>query len=51
MKALQQAVDAGYRDLSNLRTDTDLEPIRSRSDFQLLLMDLAMPKNPFAIDN
>jgi hypothetical protein len=31
-----------------MRTDTDLDPSRSRSDFQLLMMDMAMPADPFA---
>jgi hypothetical protein len=31
-----------------MRTDPDLDPLRSRPDFQLLLMDLAMPAEPFA---
>jgi hypothetical protein len=29
-------------------SDTDLDPLRGRGDFQLLLMDLAMPADPFA---
>jgi hypothetical protein len=31
-----------------MRRDTDLDPLRLRPDFQLLLMDLAMPDDPFA---
>jgi hypothetical protein len=30
-----------------MAVDTDLDPIRSRSDFQLLLMDMAFPADPF----
>jgi hypothetical protein len=45
---LRQAVDAGYRKLAVLRTDHDLDPLRSRDDFQLPMMDLAMPAEPFA---
>ena len=48
MHDLQKAVAAGYRELSTLRTDAYLDPIRHRSDFQLMLMDLAMPANVFA---
>jgi tetratricopeptide (TPR) repeat protein len=45
---LRDAVDAGSRNLAHMRTDTDLDPLRSRPDFQLLMMDLAMPADPFA---
>ena len=30
--------------------NTDLDSLRSRPDFQLLMMDLAMPADPFARD-
>jgi tetratricopeptide (TPR) repeat protein len=48
---LRQAVAAGYRRLILLRTDTDLDALRSRPDFQLLfaeLMDLEFPDDPIA---
>ncbi len=45
---LRRAVAAGYRKLNIIRTDPDLDPLRSRQDFQLLLMDLAFPAEPFA---
>jgi serine/threonine-protein kinase len=48
MAALRRAVAAGYRDLAYLRTDTDLDPLRGRDDFRLLMLDLAMPADPFA---
>jgi serine/threonine-protein kinase len=48
MTALRAAVAAGYRDLAHIRTDTDLDVLRSRPDFQLLMMDLAFPDEPFA---
>src|SRR5262249_52162577 len=48
MTALRQAVEAGYRDLAHLRSDPDLDPLRRRPDFRLLMMDLAMPAEPFA---
>jgi serine/threonine-protein kinase len=50
MEWLRQAVVAGIRKLAVLRTDHSLDPLRSRPDFQLLLMDLAMPDDPFAKD-
>jgi serine/threonine protein kinase len=48
MHILRQAVAAGYRDLTWMRIDGGLDPLRSRHDFQALLMDLAMPADPFA---
>jgi serine/threonine-protein kinase len=48
MRALQRAVAAGYRDLRSLRTDPDLDAIRSRPDFRVLLMDLEFPADPLA---
>jgi serine/threonine-protein kinase len=51
MDWLRQAVAAGYRRLMILRTDTDLDALRSRPDFRLLIaemMDLEFPDDPFA---
>jgi hypothetical protein len=48
MDALRGAVAAGFRLLAHMRVDTDLDALRDRADFQLLLMDLAMPADPFA---
>ena len=48
MECLRAAVAAGFRDLARIRTDTDLDPLRSRPDFRLLMMDLAFPDDPFA---
>jgi serine/threonine-protein kinase len=48
MAALRRAIDAGYRDFPHIRSDPDLDPLRPRADFPLLLMDLAMPAEPFA---
>ncbi len=48
MTSLREAVGLGFRDLAVMRTDSDLDPLRSRPDFQLLLMDVAMPAEPFA---
>ena len=48
MESLRQAVAAGYRKLAIMRTDTDLDSLRPRRDFQLLMMDLEFPAEPFA---
>jgi tetratricopeptide (TPR) repeat protein len=44
---LRQAVAGGYRNVALMRRDTDLDPLRSRPDFQLLMMDLEFPSEPF----
>jgi hypothetical protein len=48
MALLHKAVDMGYRTPDAYRTEDALDPLRGRDDFQLLLMDLAMPAEPFA---
>jgi tetratricopeptide (TPR) repeat protein len=46
---IRRAFKAGFQNLPWIRTgDPDLKPIRSRQDFQLLVMDMSMPVNPFA---
>ncbi len=47
MDTLRRAVAAGYRNLANMRTDADLDALRSRADFQLLMMDVGFPEKPF----
>jgi tetratricopeptide (TPR) repeat protein len=49
MEMLRRAVAAGYRDVAWMRRDPDLDPLHSRFDFQLLMMDLAFPAEPFAL--
>ncbi len=46
--ALRRAVAAGLHDFAFMRRDTDLDPLRVRTDFQGLMMDLAFPDDPFA---
>ena len=46
--ALRLAVSDGYTDLARLKVDPDLESLRRRAEFRLLLLDLAMPSDPFA---
>jgi serine/threonine-protein kinase len=48
MNRLRKAVDGGYRNLDAFRTEPALDPLRSRDDYRLLMMDLAFPTEPFA---
>jgi hypothetical protein len=48
MEWLRQAIARGYRNKIQLRLESALDPLRSRDDFKLLMLDLAMPANPFA---
>ena len=48
MAALHQAVAAGWRDPAWAQLDPALVPIRSRPDYQLLILDLSFPAQPFA---
>lgn len=40
MKFLREAVRKGYKDASHMKTDTDLDPLRKRDDFQKLVAQL-----------
>ncbi len=40
----------GYRSLDEYRSEDALDPLRDRVDFKRLMMDLAMPADPFAPD-
>jgi tetratricopeptide (TPR) repeat protein len=46
--ALRRAVALGYRDAAVIRSDPDLEPLRGRPEYRLLLLDAAFPADPFA---
>jgi hypothetical protein len=48
MNDLRQAAAADYRSAPVYRHEPALGPLRGRDDFQLLMMDLAMPAAPFA---
>jgi hypothetical protein len=48
MGLLHEAVGMGYRDATAFRTEAALDPLRARDDLQILMMDLAMPTEPFA---
>jgi hypothetical protein len=45
---LRKAVDMGYRNADVFQTEDALGPLRVRSNFRLLMMDLVMPADPFA---
>jgi tetratricopeptide (TPR) repeat protein len=47
MTWLRKAVAAGFRHGPALRMDPDLNALRSRPDFQLLMMDVLIPENAF----
>jgi hypothetical protein len=48
MQALRRSVAGGFKTREIFRTSPDLEPLHDRDDFQMLLMDLALPADPFA---
>ena len=45
--APQRASYAGFRDPVDMPTDHALDVLRSRPDFQILMLDAAMPDEPF----
>jgi hypothetical protein len=48
MTLLRKAVSAGYRNPDAMTRESALDPLRNRHDFQLLMLDLAFPADPFA---
>ena len=48
MAVLHKAVAMGFRSGDAFRSESALDPLRDRTDFRLLMMDLAMPADPFA---
>jgi serine/threonine-protein kinase len=48
MDDLRRAAAAGFRMTSLMAFDHELDPLRSRPDFQVLMMDLSFPSDPFA---
>jgi serine/threonine-protein kinase len=48
MEVLRRAVAAGYHPFHWMQRDLDLDALRPRPDFQLLMMDLAFPADPVA---
>lgn len=47
---LRRMIAAGSMNLQQFHNDRSLDPLRSRSDFQMLGMDLAFPADPFRDD-
>jgi len=48
MDLLAKAATMGYRSLDVYRTESALDPLRNRPDFQVLMMDLVFQTRPFA---
>jgi serine/threonine-protein kinase len=48
MATLRRAAAAGSIGADDLQSVPEFVPLRSRADFQLLMMDLAMPSDPFS---
>ena len=46
MALLNKAVSMGYREFAKYDDETALDGLRSRADFQLLMLDLAFPAEP-----
>ncbi len=47
MALLQQAVAQGYRNVGVMTRESALDPLRTRPDFRLLMLDLCFPGEPF----
>jgi hypothetical protein len=48
MDYLRRAVTIGFRMLPLMALDHDLDALRSRADFQMLMLDATFPADPFA---
>jgi serine/threonine-protein kinase len=44
---LRQAIDSGFSFADHMATDPDLRSLRSRPEFQKMLLDLSFPSDPF----
>jgi eukaryotic-like serine/threonine-protein kinase len=50
MALLRKAIAMGYRAVNVYRTEDALDPLLSRDDFPLLMMDIEFPSDPFTPD-
>jgi hypothetical protein len=48
MDLLRRAVAEGYRNSASVAREAAFDGLRGRDDFRLLMLDLAMPADPFA---
>ena len=48
MHWLRRGVADGARNLGAMKNEFGLQPLRSRPDFQMLMLDVAFPTDPFA---
>ncbi len=48
MKWLRKAIADGFRNRALMLDGAELKPLRGRGDFQLLMLDVAMPTDVFA---
>ena len=49
MALLRLAARGGHRDLAPCQTEPGLDPLRSRADFRLLMMDAGLPDRPVRV--
>ena len=47
MEALSRAIEVGFRGTDKMRDEKALDSLRSRFDFQVLMLDLSLPADPF----
>jgi hypothetical protein len=48
MDYMHRALAMGHRNATEVRIESAVDPLRSREDFRLLMMDVAFPTEPFA---
>ncbi len=46
-RMIRRAVDLGYDEADELRSNSDFDPLRSHPDFVLAVLDASFPRNPF----
>ena len=49
MRLLRRALAEGYRDTAGMASEVALDPLRTRPEVQLLMLDLAFPADPFVV--